>query len=135
MKISKKAEYGLLAMVHLAKNHAYRQAGKNKKAISIREISNIEGVPFEFLSKIFATLERANLVTAKHGSNGGYYLAKPAGAITAGNIVEVLEGKIMPVKCSLCSKAGKCASKSVWDKVKKSLSKTLYSVKLSSLIK
>lgn len=128
MRISKKAEYGLMAMVHLAKN-------KNKRAISIREISNIEGVPFEFLSKIFATLERANLVTAKHGANGGYYLAKSAGKITAGNIVEILDGKIMPVECSLCRKAGKCASKSVWDKVRNSLSKTLYSIKLSSLAK
>lgn len=135
MKISKKAEYGLMAMVHLAKNHAYRQAGKNKRVISIREISNVEGVPFEFLSKIFSSLEKAKLVTAKHGANGGYYLAKSASAITAGNIVEILDGKIMPVECSLCLKAGKCASKSVWDKVKKSLSKTLYSIKLSSLIK
>ena len=127
MKISKKAEYGLMAMVHLARN-------KNKKAISIREISNIEGVPFEFLGKIFTTLERANLVTAKHGAAGGYYLAKPASKITAGNIVEVLDGKIMPVQCALCSKARKCTSKSVWDKVRNSLSKTLYSIKLSSLI-
>lgn len=115
-------------MVHLAKN-------KNKRAISIREISNIESVPFEFLSKIFASLEKANLVAAKHGANGGYYLAKPASAITAGSIVETLEGKITPVECSLCSKAGKCASKNVWDEVKNSLLKTLYSIKLADLVK
>jgi DNA-binding IscR family transcriptional regulator len=48
---------------------------------------------------------------------------------------EALEGKITPVKCALCSKARKCASKSVWDKVKNSLSKTLYSIKLSDLVK
>ena len=128
MRISKRAEYGLTAMVHLAKN-------KNKRAISIREISNIEGVPFEFLSKIFSDLEKANLVTAKHGAAGGYYLAKPAREITAGKIVEALEGKITPVNCSMCSKADKCASKNVWDKVKKSLSKTLYSIKLADLVK
>lgn len=128
MKVSKKAEYGLTAMVRLAKN-------KNKRAISTREISNIEGVPFEFLGKIFSDLEKANLVVAKHGANGGYFLAKPANAITAGSIVETLEGKITPVECSLCSKAGKCASKNVWDKVKNSLLKTLYSIKLSDLIK
>lgn len=135
MKISKKAEYGLAAMVHLAKNLPRGKAGKNKRAISIREISNIENAPFEFLCKIFADLERANLVTAKHGANGGYYLAKPASAITAGIIVETLEGKITLVKCSLCNKAVKCASKNVWDKVKNSLSKTLYSIKLSDLVK
>lgn len=127
MKISKRAEYGLAAMVHLAKN-------KNKRAISIREISNIEGIPFEFLSKIFSGLERAGLVAAKHGAAGGYYLAKSASAITAGNIVEALEGKITPVNCALCKKANKCVSKNVWDKVKNSLSKTLYSIKLADLI-
>jgi Rrf2 family protein len=92
-------------------------------------------VPFEFLSKIFSELERAKLVKGKHGANGGYYLAKPAKTITAGIIVETLDGKITPVKCSLCSKAKKCASKDVWDKVKKSLSKTLYSIKLADLVK
>lgn len=128
MKISKKAQYGLTAMVHLAKQ-------KNKKAVSIREISKIEGVPFNFLSNIFSSLEKEGLVSAKHGMNGGYYLAKSASAITAGDIVETIEGKINPVDCFLCSKAKKCASKNVWDKVKKSLSKTLYSIKLSELVK
>lgn len=125
MKVSKKAEYGLRAMVHLA---------KNKKTISIRELSNDEGMPFEFLSKIFADLERAKLVKAKHGANGGYFLAKPAKAITAGNIVETLEGKITPVKCSLCGKANDCASKDVWDKLDMALNKTLRKITLAELI-
>jgi len=128
IKISKKAEYGLTAMVNLAKN-------KNKRAISIREISNNEDVPYEFLCKIFSDLERAKLVTSKHGANGGYYLAKPANKITAGNIVEILDGKISPVECTLCKKADKCMSKNVWDKVKNTLSKTLYSIKLADLVK
>ncbi|MFA6190245.1 MAG: Rrf2 family transcriptional regulator [Candidatus Staskawiczbacteria bacterium] len=135
MKISKRAEYGLCAMVHLAKNLPTGKQSKNKRAISIREISNIEGVPFEFLSKIFSGLEKAGLVSSKHGASGGYYLAKPANLITAGNIVETIEGKINPVNCFLCVKAKNCASKSVWDKVRRSLSKTLYSIKLSDLVK
>ena len=60
MKVLKKAEYGLRAMIHLSKNH-------NKKIISIREISNGEGIPFEFLGKIFLDLEKAKLVKARHG--------------------------------------------------------------------
>jgi len=128
MKISKKAEYGLRAMIHLAKN-------KNKHAISIREISNIEGVPFEFLAKIFAVLEKVNLVTAKHGANGGYYLAKTASAITASDVVDALEEKVTPTNCVLCGKNKKCASKNVWTKVDLAINKTLSSIKLSSLVK
>ena len=128
MKISKKAEYGLLAMVHLAK-------GKNKHAISIREISNNENVPFEFLGKIFAGLEKANLVTAKHGANGGYFLAKSARLITAGDIVEILEGKMSPANCVLCGKNKKCSSKNVWTKVDTAIEKTLKEITLANLIK
>jgi Rrf2 family protein len=128
MKISKKAEYGLRAMVRLAKN-------KNKRAISIREISNDEGVPFEFLGKIFAGLEKANLITAKHGANGGYYLAKPAKSITAGSIVEKLEGKVTPANCALCGKSKKCLTKNVWRKIDLAINKTLKNITLADLIK
>src|SRR3989344_8300266 len=110
MKISKKAEYGLRAMVHLAEN-------KNKKAISIREISNAEGMPFEFLSKIFADLERAKLAKAKHGANGGYFLARPANKITTADIVSVLEEDLAVVHCSGCPLAGGCTSQNVWEEV------------------
>jgi len=128
MKISRKAEYGLTAMVHLAKN-------KNKRAISIREISHIEGVPFEFLSKIFSGLEKANLVTAKHGANGGYYLAKDYKKITAKDIVEVLENTTSSVDCTFCRKSKNCLTKNVWRKIDIAIEKTLKDITLADLIK
>ncbi|MCX6724137.1 MAG: Rrf2 family transcriptional regulator [Candidatus Staskawiczbacteria bacterium] len=128
MKISKKAEYGLTAMIHLAKN-------KNKKAVSIREISNIEAVPFEFLSKIFSVLEKAKLVTAKHGANGGYILAKAPQRISANDVVSVLETNKQGADCALCSRKRKCLTKTVWAKVEKALHKTLSEITLANLIK
>lgn len=127
MRISKKAQYGLTAMVHLAKNE------KNKKAISIRQISNIEGVPFEFLSKIFSGLEKAKLVSARHGANGGYVLARSSQKITASDIVSLLEG-MNTVNCQLCLKSKKCLTRSVWGKVDGAVSKTLKSITLKALI-
>jgi len=127
MRISKKAQYGLTAMVHLACN-------KNKRAISIREISNIEGVPFAFLNQIFSVLERAGLVRGKHGANGGYFLAKSPNKISVLDIVRLLE-EVNTVNCSACKKSKKCITKSVWRKVDDSVEKTLKSVKLSNLIK
>ena len=128
MKISKKTEYGLRAMVHLAKN-------KNNKAISIREISNIEGMPFEFLSKIFADLERAKLVKAKHGANGGYFLAKAADKITPGDVVAVLEENIVKTNCYGCSMAAKCKSKNIWQQVQRAINNTIRKKTLADLIK
>lgn len=127
MKISKKAEYGLTAMVHLARN-------KNNKAVSIRQISNIEGVPFEFLSKIFSRLERGKLVVSQHGANGGYSLAKSPDKIAVIDIIEVLEG-VNTVNCSQCIMSKKCLAKNVWKKIDNSISKTLKSITLKSLLK
>lgn len=127
MKISKRAEYGLTAMVHLAKN-------KSKKAVSIRQISNIEGVPFAFLSKIFSSLEKGKLVVSQHGANGGYSLAKSPSKIAIVNIIELLED-INTVNCQLCARAKKCLAKSVWSKIDKAVNKTLSSITLADLIK
>lgn len=127
-KVSKKAQYGLRAMVFLAK-------AKNKEPFSIKEISRKEGMPFDFLEKIVSQLEKAGLLKSKKGVTGGYFLNKPAKKITVGQIATVLEGKLSPVGCSFCSKSKKCPSKNVWDRVKESLNKTLDSLNLADLIK
>lgn len=129
MKISKKAQYGLRAMVYLARFQ------KRKKVTPLKDISKAEGISFDFLEKIIGCLEKSGLVKSKKGAGGGYRLAKSPTKITAGDIVETLEGKIVPVSCGLCYKSKKCVSKNVWDKVKKSLASTLYSITLADLIK
>lgn len=127
MKISKRTQYGLTAMTHLAKN-------KNKKAVSIRQISNIEKVPFEFLSKIFSDFEKAGLVEGRHGANGGYVLAKNPAQIAIMDIVGLLE-KINTVDCQFCAKSKKCLTKNVWGKIDLAIEKTLRNIKLSELVK
>lgn len=134
MKISKRVDYGLRAMVHLAKSLPAGRQSKNKKAISIREIANKEGIPFEFLSKIFAKLEKAKLVQAKHGASGGYLLAKSANKITPANIVTVLEGNIVTANCCGCLMVRKCISKDVIEKVQQSLDSALGAITLANLI-
>ncbi len=131
MKISKKAQYGLRAMVFLAKKA--KGSNQSQKAFSIREISNEEGMPFAFLSKIFADLERAGLVKAKHGMNGGYVLSKKPSQITAGQVVSFLENADI-AGCKICSKARKCRTKSVWNRVEQVISSTLDKITLQNLV-
>jgi len=126
IKISKKAQYGLRAMVALA---------KSRKVISLREVSNVEGIPYTFLEKIITTLEKEGLLKSKKGSLGGYYLSKSAGKITVGQIVNILEGNTAPVNCDLCKRAKKCLSKNVWQKVQISLNNTMNSITLAELIR
>ena len=125
MKISKKAQYGLRAMVYLAK--------KPKQVIPLKEISKKEKISLDFLEKIISDLEKAKLVKSKRGAFGGYCLIKPANKITAGEIIRVLED-IVPVSCAGCQMARICSTKNVWNEVKDSLDSTLNSTKLSDLI-
>jgi len=128
MKISKKAQYGLRAMVYLAKNSL------KDKVCPIREISEKENIPFDYLEKIIAELEKAGLVKAKKGVQGGYFLIKKPKEITAGEIVRVLESTV-PVSCLGCQMARICSTKNVWEKVQDSLDSTLDSMTLADLIK
>jgi Rrf2 family protein len=128
MNISNKSQYGLRAMVLLAKSY------KLKQIISTKEISQKEGVPFDFLEKILSNLEKAKLVKGKKGIGGGYVLAKNLNKITAKDIVKTLENTIA-VNCSFCGKSKKCLAKNVWRKIDIAIDKTLKSITLADLIK
>jgi len=127
MKISKKAQYGLRAMVYLAKYFS------ENKVCSIKEISEKEDIPFPFLEKIISELEKAGLVKAKRGVQGGYFLAKEPQRITAGEIIRVLENTVL-VSCLGCQMARICSAKNVWEKVRDSLDSTLDSMTLADLV-
>jgi len=128
MQVSKKAQYGIRAMIYLARNSS------KDKVCSLKEISKKEDIPFDFLEKIMAELEKAGLVKAKKGAHGGYFLFKKANKIKAGDIIRTLEN-VVPVGCMGCPKAMGCSSKVLWDEVQGSLDSALDSNTLADLIK
>ena len=85
IKVSKKSQYGLRAMVLLAKNF------KAKRVLSTKIISEKEDVPFDFLEKIFSQLEKAKLVIGRKGVQGGYVLSRSPAKITVNNIEGLIE--------------------------------------------
>ncbi len=93
MKLSKRGEYGLRAMIDLATWEA--QNG----VVQIKEIAEREQIPAKFLEQILLTLKNAGLLQSKMGTGGGYHLAKPAEQITLGQIVRVLDGPLAPLRC------------------------------------
>jgi len=128
MKISKRTQYGLRAMVYLAKKQ------KGGDVISLKEASKAEAIPFNFLEKIMGQLEKAGLLSSKKGVQGGYFLARKSKDITAKEIVEALENTTS-VDCSFCGKSKKCISKNVWKRIDFAVDKTLKSISLAELIK
>ncbi len=95
MRLSKRGEYGLRAMIMLA------QPGPDGhvQTVQIREISQHEQIPAKFLEQILLALKNAGLLHSKMGVGGGYHLAKPASDISLGSIIRVLDGPLAPVKC------------------------------------
>ncbi len=129
MQISIKSRYGLRAMVYLA---------KTERTCSVKEISQEEKIPFDFLEKIFSELQQKGLVKSQRGARGGYFLAKSPQKISAREILKTLENKeIFSVTCRRkhCFFKKKCPVKSVWEKIQETLNSTLDTITLADLIK
>lgn len=96
MRLSKRGEYGLRAMMALAEPAPETDA---PAMLQIKEISQREQISSKFLEQILLTLKNAGLLHSKMGVGGGYYLAKPANEITLGQVFRILDGPVAPIKC------------------------------------
>ena len=90
MKLTKRGEYGLRALLALSMVHG-------KKTLSLREISFRERLPVKFLEQIMMTLKRARLVESVKGKHGGYSLARAPEKITLGEVIRVVDGPLAPI--------------------------------------
>lgn len=131
MRISTKSQYGLRAMVYLAK------VFKKNQVFPLREIAKKEDISFDYLEKIISKLAKAGLVKAKKGVQGGYFLTKKPSKIKIGEIITVLEGEMALVRCLkyFCPKEKKCLTKNFWEKMQRALNSVLNSLTLADLIK
>jgi Rrf2 family protein len=127
MKFSTKGEYGLRAMVNLARNYP--------EIKNIKEISIEENISAKYLERLIGDLRKKNLVKSIKGKNGGYVLARKPKEISAGEIIEVMEGALTS-KCqsSGCQHVKQCSSSFVWIKLGEQIKKTLNEIELGSLI-
>ncbi len=96
MRLSKRGEYGLRAMIALAEPV---DKGNTPQMMQIKEIALREQISPKFLEQILLALKNAGLLHSKMGVGGGYYLAKSAKEITLGQIFRVLDGPVAPIKC------------------------------------
>lgn len=92
MKLSKKSDYALRAMIYLSMQH-------KKGAIQIKEISTSERIPQKFLENILLALRKVGILNSKIGLKGGYELARSPDLITLGEVIRALDGAIAPVDC------------------------------------
>jgi Rrf2 family protein len=99
MRLSKRGEYGLRAMIEIATALNSQNGGGAGGMVQIRDIAERQHIPAKFLEQILLTLKNAGLLHSRMGVGGGYYLAKPASEISLGHIVRVLDGPLAPIRC------------------------------------
>ena len=139
MRLSKRGEYGLRALIALANGQDNSPTGM----IQIREISEREQIPSKFLEQILLALKNAGLVHSKMGVGGGYYLARPPKEITLGQIVRTLDGPLAPIKCVSqmayepcgCPDEETCGLRMVMGDVRNAIANILDNTTLASVMK
>jgi FeS assembly SUF system regulator len=107
LRLSKKADYALMAMKHLAIKTATPSA-----SASAREIAEQYDIPIELMAKVLQRLARSGLLVSHQGTRGGYTLAKPTTAISVADIIQAIDGPLTVTACSTedeqCEQFTKC---------------------------
>jgi len=105
LRLSKKADYALLAMRHLA-------AHADRDAVSARELAEAYDIPPELLAKVLQKLVRANLLASHQGIRGGYGLARHASGVSVADVIQAIDGPLTVTACSefdhSCDQYAKC---------------------------
>jgi Rrf2 family transcriptional regulator, cysteine metabolism repressor len=135
MKVSTRGEYGLRAMVALAKNHG-------QGPMSIAAMSKASSVPMPYLEQLIGPLRRAGLVESTRGARGGYRLSRSPEAVNIGDVYRVMEGPLAPMECvsediteQVCPLIDGCETRPVWLRMRDAIAETLDSTTLADLIK
>lgn len=85
--ISAGVEYALHCLLFIA-----HPQGSVTEA-SVRDLSELQGVPFDYVAKLFTKLHKAKLIIATEGAKGGIRLAKPPQEITVLDVVDAIDGR------------------------------------------
>jgi Rrf2 family protein len=104
MKLSKKGEYALRALIDLG-----IAAEVGRPLVQVSELAEKEQIPVKFLEQIMQLLKEEGFVESRRGKFGGYRLARPAAKITVGSVVRVIDGPLAPIGCVSQSAYEKCS--------------------------
>mgnify|MGYP001110575818 CR=1 FL=1 len=93
LKLTKKFEYGLLAIRYIAQM-------RNGDIATAKEIADQSGLPYELVAKILQQLAKAEIVSSVQGVKGGYRLNKPASEISFTEIADAVDDPIQLIECA-----------------------------------
>jgi Rrf2 family protein len=130
LKLTKKADYGLIALKFLAEH-------PEKGAVSAKDVADAYGIPAQLLAKILQTLTREGLLRSQAGMNGGYALAREARDISAFEVILAIDGPLFITSCIKGSKSCElhtsCTIKEPLARVNETIAGVLKSISIQDL--
>lgn len=133
LRLTKKADYSLIALRHFAMCH--RETGG---AVSAKEVSDSCGIPLPVLSKLLQKLGKTGFLLSEYGTNGGYRLARDPRRITALEVIRAIDGPIVLANCftedAHCGHAGRCTVKKPLRKIHEGILRLLENVSIQDML-
>jgi Rrf2 family protein len=129
LKLTKKADYGLIALRHLASRRGH--------SASTKEIADAYHIPMPLLSKVLQKLVREGLLTSEQGTNGGYRLSRPPEEMNTLEAIRAIDGPIILTHCFTehtdCGQSGSCPVREPLRKVHEGILRLLSGITISDL--
>jgi FeS assembly SUF system regulator len=133
LRLTKKADYSLIALKHLASRHA-----DPKNAASAKEVADTYGIPLPLLSKILQKLTKAGFLVSEHGTNGGYKLARSPQQITALEVIRTIDGPIILTECftehAHCDHSVRCSVRKPLRRIHEGILRLLNNVTIQDML-
>ena len=130
LKLTKKADYGLMALKYLAEH-------PETAALSAKDVADAYGIPAQLLAKILQLLTKHGLLRSHAGMNGGYALARDARAISAFEVIHAIDGPFFITSCTkgakACDLTPSCTIKEPLARVNDTIAGVLKSISIQDL--
>lgn len=130
LRLSKKADYALMAMKHLA-------VRQDAASCSAREISESYEIPLELLAKVLQQLAKSKLLVSVQGTRGGYRLGRPPATIPVADVIQAVDGPLTVTACAdddhNCDQYSKCSIRDPLWKIRGRILEALTTVSVADL--
>ena len=131
MKVSTKGQYATRALLDLALH-------QDEAPVLLKHIAQRQKISLSYLEHLITPLIAAGIITSTRGPKGGISLARSPEEIRLDEVVQLLEGTISLVECvgnpKACTMSQSCATREVWDELRKAMTGVLKSVTIQDLM-
>ena len=130
LRLSKKADYALMAMKHLALK-------ADATSTSAREIAEQYDIPIELMAKVLQRLVRTGLLVSTQGTRGGYTLGRPSASISVADVIQAIDGPFTVTACSTekndCDQYSKCSIRDPLWQIRERIAEALERVTIAEM--